>query len=582
MKRLSLTVAISASALLQTAPLAAAAATSHPPLVSVAATRCTDCHGELVKDRVAVHAPAADDCTTCHQIEIDGAETRVALSEAEPALCLLCHGELESAVAGELASPHFPVTDSCLTCHDPHGADQARLLVAPQVELCTSCHDRGDLEAGHGGQLAAATACTSCHRAHGSANPRLLAGGNLHPPFEGGSCDACHRPPFAQRVRLRAGGEKVCTACHGDIGEAAARGSRHAALAGERGSPGCISCHNPHMSDRPRLLLEAGPELCGRCHGEIVSAAQAPTGHFPAADDCLTCHRPHRAPEVKLLEETPPGLCLTCHEVADLRTAHLGAEPASLACTGCHTPHGDGNPKLLAAHLHPPVLDGCDTCHEGAWNRQLEDGESALCLLCHDDIGELAAAAKVPHAALELGRCVDCHNPHASPQERLVKGPGAGPCGECHDDKLPAAGERAHGVIDLVGCRACHEPHGGDNPKLLRRTGSELCLSCHVAGAVAIDDAAQSATLLDRFTVPAGRVRAMVTLRLSTDGRRGHPVAGHRVLGMPTEDEAARVETTYREELTCLSCHDPHKGRYRLLRWNASAPFEACLHCHPK
>ena len=74
----------------------------------------------------------------------------------------------------------------------------------------------------------------------------------------------------------------------------------------------------------------------------------------------------------------------------------------------------------------------------------------------------------------------------------------------------------------------------------------------------------------------------MVSLRLSADGRRDHPVANHRVLGQPSAEERRVIETTFQGELTCLSCHDPHKGRYALLKWEAVSTFEACIHCHPK
>ena len=148
---------------------------------------------------------------------------------------------------------------------------------------------------------------------------------------------------------------------------------------------------------------------------------------------------------------------------------------------------------------------------------------------------------------------------------------------------FPGEGEVAHGVIELVGCRACHEPHGGSNEKLLRVTGPELCLSCHDSKALRVEQGAATAKLLDRFEVPAERAIETAKLSLSADGQEGHPVVGHRVLGTPTAAELERTEATYSGELTCLTCHDPHKGRSRqLLQWGATSPLEACQHCHPK
>ena len=564
--------------------LAAQSGSEHPRLVSIESTSCTDCHGELIENKTSVHGPAAADCTTCHEMALGEAGTQVTLLEPEPALCLICHDELTAAVESDLEWPHFPVTDSCLYCHDPHASNHENLLAASVPTVCAECHDAEDLAEPHGGQLTATASCLRCHQPHGGDQAAMLRGKTLHAPFEEGSCDGCHRAPFGDRVRLRRRDEKLCTACHGDVLESVAGGSLHGAVIGKRGRAGCLSCHDPHMSDSRKLLLGAGGKLCRQCHGEIVESATAETGHAPAADDCSTCHEPHSSGEVGLLTMAPEELCVACHDSGDedLVQAHLGADLGKLTCTQCHTPHGSGHEKLLARTLHWPVTDGCDSCHEGSFDQLAEGGGSALCVLCHDEIEEVAASAKVPHAALELGSCTDCHNPHASQQDWLLKLPGGGVCLECHDEKAPLEGESVHGIIELVGCQACHEPHGGDQAGLLRRTGNELCLSCHQPGAVQVEKGAETALLLDRFEVPVEGLRAMASLRLSADGQRNHPVFNHRVIGLPTASELKATDTTFEGELGCLSCHDPHKGRAALLRWGASSSFDACVQCHPK
>jgi predicted CXXCH cytochrome family protein len=697
----------------------------HPRLVSVEAAQCGVCHDELIEGRSQVHPPAADDCTTCHEFSVGEGGTTVALMDSEPALCVFCHDDKEAAVEMELEAPHMPAADSCLTCHDPHASDHEHVLISPAAELCAECHDVGDLDQVHGGQLTEATRCATCHNPHGSDNERMLLASNLHPPFEEGSCQGCHRQPFGDRIRLRARGEKLCTACHGEF-EVPAGGSEHAALQGERGRAGCLSCHDPHMSNERAILLIGGPQLCAECHADLVAKASAEDGHYPAGEDCLNCHGPHTAEQDHLLIEDRGELCATCHDLepappaappaateiagvgqegygpavvvaaatfdngtpepslcsepfpegtwngeivicergevrrvlksesvraggaggiilanqpggaddlpadahpipavqiraadyatvvawlartgdhratfaagklalqptapppsaeGDLVAAHLGADLGRLDCLGCHTPHGEGNAKLLARNLHPPVEDGCDTCHEGGHDELMEGGGSELCLFCHDDPSE---GATVPHEALELASCTDCHNPHASAQEKLVKAPGAGPCADCHDEQVAGPDEVAHGVIDLVGCRACHEPHGSPREKLLRAAATSLCLSCHGPNAFRLGDEHTAVTLLGRFEVPGVAAQAISRLQLSANGQRNHPVTGHRVLGVPTDEEMKhlKVETTFSGELTCLTCHDPHKGRSsQLFRWEAESADQACLECHPK
>ena len=236
--------------------------------------------------------------------------------------------------------------------------------------------------------------------------------------------------------------------------------------------------------------------------------------------------------------------------------------------------------KSLAVNLHPPLEDGCDTCHEGGHDELMEGGGTELCLFCHDDPAE---GHSVPHDALELGSCTECHNPHASAQQGLVKTPGAGPCGDCHDEQVAGPDEAQHGVIDLLGCRACHEPHGGEGEKLLRASGPELCLSCHGGGIQRTPGDDERVLLLDHFEVSAAALAGLRILNLSVDDQKGHPVPDHRVLGTPTPEELKRVDTTHKGPLTCLTCHDPHKGQSsQLFRWQASSVMEACQACHPK
>ena len=559
----------------------------HPRLVSAKTARCETCHEAILKGKASVHPPVADDCTMCHELLISKEEgTVITLVDEDPALCLMCHDDKEAAANLELAGSHAAMGDGCLTCHDPHATDYAPLLEAPVPGLCSNCHDLEELDPAHGGQLTTATNCAACHSPHGSEYATILWSSNFHAPFEDGACESCHREPFGKRIRLRARGERLCEACHGEIAEEGAM-SVHAALQGaSRADNGCLSCHDPHLSPNRSLLEEAGPALCASCHREIVAGATAPTGHPPAADDCTSCHQPHSSSNAMLLTSPRESLCSECHdlEASDLIASHLGAPLATLDCLTCHSPHGAGNEKLLAATLHPPVLEGCDTCHTGRFDELEENGKSALCTMCHSEIEDIVSGSPRPHAALEMAACTVCHNPHASPQPKLIKAADGKACFECHSDIAPVDGEQLHGVIAVLGCEACHEPHGGENEKLLRVTGSELCLSCHEVARIDIPKDAESIEVGGR-SIPARVAARMASLRLSPDGERNHPTANHRVLGLPSPErmKASGVESSFEGELTCLTCHDPHKGKGRgLFRWGASSTLEVCMQCHQK
>ncbi|MDH3254408.1 MAG: cytochrome c3 family protein [Acidobacteriota bacterium] len=120
---------------------------------------------------------------------------------------------------------------------------------------------------------------------------------------------------------------------------------------------------------------------------------------------------------------------------------------------------------------------------------------------------------------------------------------------------------------------------------MLRAVGAELCLACHGAGGAKIDAEGGTITLLDRFQVKSDALRGqgLSILQLSADGKNDHPVTNHRVLGTPTREELALVKTSFEGEFTCLTCHDPHKGRSaQLFRWNAEASVDVCKECHDK
>jgi DmsE family decaheme c-type cytochrome len=93
--------------------------------------------------------------------------------------CYTCHTEKRGPFLWE----HAPVRENCANCHDAHGSNHDKLLVAKQPFLCQRCH----LNTRHPGTLydgnnaltgasvsnrAAEHACKNCHQnVHGSNHP---------------------------------------------------------------------------------------------------------------------------------------------------------------------------------------------------------------------------------------------------------------------------------------------------------------------------------------------------------------------------------------------------------------------------
>jgi predicted CXXCH cytochrome family protein len=544
----------------------------HPPLVDARRTKCEVCHADK-RDGKVFHA-VVDDCQACHEFsKIDGKST-VRLTEHEPALCIACHGELEREAAGAVAAPHLPVTDGCLTCHEPHASPNDGLLKTRMPELCISCHDADGLRSGHGVSVARSN-CATCHPAHGSDVGGMLAAGTQHAPYSGRNCEACHRRGLSTRARENA--SKVCFACHAaDPFEATVV---HAVV--RRGE--CLACHDPHSSSNAALARLTGQELCFSCHGEIAARLEGRTVHAVVDGSCETCHLTHAGAHAGLLVDAVPGICASCHEIDDeaLVTRHLGADLAKADCVACHEAHGSRLDGLFADQsVHSPFAErACATCHDDGASKLVAGGGRALCLACHADVESAVASAAHPHAALDMAECSDCHSAHVSRNRKLQKGRRSEICFGCHEDVRAEQGEFQHGAIAILGCEACHEAHGGSLPKMIRAGADDLCLGCHDRGRWKEHASGSASVLLDRFEFSARSAERIPTLAL-TDGATGHPVAGHRALGAITEAERAssRSRATFDGEFHCLTCHDPHKGSVRELI--VEGKTEICSRCH--
>jgi predicted CXXCH cytochrome family protein len=144
----------------------------------------------------------------------------------------------------------------------------------------------------------------------------------------------------------------------------------------------------------------------------------------------------------------------------------------------------------LMAHGANATEMGCEGCH-GAGSVHNESGGARhtiinpnkspeVCFTCHMDMK--ARFATSHHHPVENGKvaCSDCHNPHSG---QAVKGGGTAlmaqmdTCVQCH------AAQRGPFVFEheaiREGCPTCHDPHGTPNDKMLTSRSANLCLKCH-------------------------------------------------------------------------------------------------------
>jgi hypothetical protein len=261
---------------------------------------------------------------------------------------------------------------------------------------------------------------------------------------------------------------------------------------------------DPTIVNPARLPPERSAEICGRCHGQRITADVGPFmthgDPFVPGDDLARLTTP-------LWRDTPlhgdrtvfaPRFWgdgtprLTAYEYQGLRESRCARE-GGLTCTTCHAMH-EGDPRgQMRARFRGAASDG-------------------MCTQCHGALADAAAARQHSHHAAGEGvRCVSCHMP------RIV-----------------------YGVLDVHRSHRIEIP----DPAAAGAAGRpDACAGCHVtrpssAGGVATSDAlfagdpivrAVAADALGRAQVPldaearAGRVAELLEA-MTTDA---YPAVRH-------------------------------------------------------
>ena len=199
----------------------------------------------------------------------------------------------------------------------------------------------------------------------------------------------------------------------------------------------CLGCHATQAAEFQKTLMgrisltQPGKFSCENCHGPGSAHAKAGGGRGVGGIMSFEADDPRSSEEKN-------GICLACHERGD-RTNWAGSthEERGLACVNCHTVM-----KSVSRKNQLKTAFEADTCFQ-----------------CHKD--RRAQMFRSSHMPLREGKitCSDCHNPHGSFTEALLKKDSINDvCYTCHAEKRGPFLFEHEPVRE--NCDNCHDPHG--------------------------------------------------------------------------------------------------------------------------
>jgi predicted CXXCH cytochrome family protein len=253
---------------------------------------CVQCHDPHQSDSPKLmvkfqHVPfQGNGCDTCHQPAKDG---KVVLTQTDvKALCVTCHDDKAKQIDSAKV-PHPGAGGDCTDCHNPHASNQPGLPKSDAVTICLGCHsDIDDLrkKSVHH-QPAFAQGCSTCHTPHGGDNDHLL------------------------RVK----GNALCLECHGADSVAQKDEANHLLTLFN----GTVRLPDDYYVKNKVPILPLRYGLGHPVDYHPVSDVMDPTNQskVKTALSCLSCHQPHASAQPDLLvkdQVNNMAFCDSCHK----------------------------------------------------------------------------------------------------------------------------------------------------------------------------------------------------------------------------------------------------------------------------
>jgi len=496
-------------------------------------------------------------CGTCHSahgVSWDQKKTAVfmRLENENGQLCMACHTD---KVKGPKHGSH-PVKDKiqklldkppqhlmasgarfandgglvCQSCHNPHGADDKKLLLVKNdsSQLCGECHinrnARNRAEAGKNH-----THPVNIKPQDVKVPEALLAQGAKLGPEGEIICQTCHRPHDAMQESHLLVQENIkdslCQDCHEN--QKMVLGSKH--------DMGLARKNSENI--RQQLASESGP--------------------------CSACHVPHKGKGLKMWarnidkEQDPmSALCLSCHSTEGIANKHT---------TGKYSHPVGVNINRLGRKVDLPTFDS-----NGLKLLNVESG-TVSCASCHDPHQWSSKDKKLKGVIGETGTSVTRFLRRSNSADAPL-------CRTCHEDKWRVAQSKhdmrfmAPDAKNSIGqtvsesgiCGACHLVHNANAEQLWARTeldgkgqGYAACLGCHNEKGLAKNKP------LGKHNHPLNvPVKSLGIIDLSKEwvlDSEKNKKASERtpLISLPLYDDMGKT-VDENGRVGCGSCHDPH------------------------
>jgi DmsE family decaheme c-type cytochrome len=153
--------------------------------------------------------------------------------------------------------------------------------------------------------------------------------------------------------------------------------------------------------------MDAASQLCVGCHRDVEAQLTYPS-HHPVAEgglSCLSCHDPHEDRRVSAID--PNRRCGSCHQ--DFEGPWIFEHPPVVeGCTTCHNPHGAVGDDLLEV-VQPAICLSCHTLNDAWHHDPVGSGILDNTTISEDNPRTPTERIIVQEAQLFFRRCTDCH-----------------------------------------------------------------------------------------------------------------------------------------------------------------------------